>query len=257
VPLAGITDLTVRLSGLSYATRESGDLRAYLIVGGVGTQDHGVAVPLFEIGSPPGGGGYTRRDFQGTYTFSTSFVRPLVAGPTGVVEPGEYTLAADPQALLARLGNLGGVGAPGRVFLQLYDEYVFNGAGSLVEWELTASLAPTTTAPEPGSWALLGNRMLGIAVVGAAAGVPRRETDEAAGRVLTLRAVEDVVRTSGPAPRGTGHLVRIGGSAYRQGAAPALRSRGRGRCCSGVALGRPRFRAMGPDRVGPVLTAHR
>lgn len=131
-----------RLSGLSYATRESGDLRAYLSVGGIGTPD-------------------------GTYTFGTSFVRPLVAGPTGVVEPGECALAAGPQALLARLGNLGGVGAPGRVFLQLYDEYAFSGAGSMVEWELTASLAPTTTAPEPGTWALLGTGLLGIAVVGA------------------------------------------------------------------------------------------
>jgi hypothetical protein len=167
VPLAGITALTVRLVGLSYATWQSGDLRAYLIGGGIGTSDQGLAVPLFQIGAPPGGGGYDRRDFQGTYTFGTSFVRPLVAGPTGVVEPGEYALPTDPQALLARIGNMGGVGAPGRISLQLYDEYAFNGAGSLAEWELTVAFAPVTTAPEPGTWALLGTGLLAVAAVGA------------------------------------------------------------------------------------------
>jgi hypothetical protein len=140
----------------------------YLIGGGVGTSDQGFAVPLINIGAPPGGGGYDERNFQGDYTFGTSFVRPLAVGSAGVVEPGAYGFAAgDPQAVLARLGNLGGVAAPGRFGLQVYDEYAFNGAGSLGGFEVEVSFAPTSTVPEPGTWALLGTGLVAVGSVAA------------------------------------------------------------------------------------------
>ena len=147
-PLVLPTDLAVSVRLRNVTSANAGGFQAWIDhVTPAGTR---TSVLLFSALSSAGA-----RSLGGTYTFGASFVQPL---PGGAVPAGGYAPAESLDAAFA------GRPIAGAWMLRIDDG--MGSSGTFDGWDITLAAAPTTTAPEPGTWVLVGS---GLLAVGAAA----------------------------------------------------------------------------------------
>ncbi|GLC24338.1 PEP-CTERM sorting domain-containing protein [Roseisolibacter agri] len=135
-------NVTVRINGLSHTFMN--DLAAFLVYTPTGGGPSIEAVLFDNVG----GNG----DPHGSFSFNSGFGTSI----------GSINLAGGDFAPLGSLAVFNGVSVAGDWTLRVEDQ-VGADAGSYQSWDI--GLATTTTTPEPGTWALMGSGLLGLAGV--------------------------------------------------------------------------------------------
>ena len=133
-------NVTVRINGLSHSY--FADLIATLTYTNGSTS---ISARLFDNN---GGSG----DPNGTYSFNSGFLGSV----------GSIGYAGGDYAPLESFSVFNGVSVAGDWTLAIHDDA---GAdyGGFQSWDLGLATTPTTTTPEPGTWALMGTGLLGLA----------------------------------------------------------------------------------------------